>query len=162
VTAAVLFAGVGAYRFWPTKPAPVIAIDLQARGSELAATWDQKGEVRERLQSARLIFRDGEKEQTIDLTRNFTPQGRVVLRPTAANLAVSLDVRYSGLSPVTGGATYIGFVPGSGLVAPRSAASAEAGETTAKATKSTKKAGPRRRPARVRTTAKASELNPQP
>lgn len=162
VTAAVLFAGVGAYRFWPTKPVPVIAIDLQARGSELAATWEQKGEVRERLQSAKLIFRDGEKEQTIDLTRNFAPQGRVVLRPTAPNLAVSLDVRYTGVAPVTGGATYIGFVPGSSFVSSRSAASAEASDTPPKATKSTKKAGPRRRPARVRATAKASELNPQP
>lgn len=153
VTAAVLFAGVGAYRFWPTKPAPVIAIDLQARGSELAATWEQKGEVRERLQSARLIFREGEKEQTIDLTRTFTPQGRVVLRPAAATLAVSLEVRYAGVPPVTGGATYIGFVPAT-------PSAAEAGDTAAKAPKATKKAGPRRRPARVRSTPRASELNP--
>ena len=156
VTTAVLLAGVGAYRFWPTKPPPVIAIDLQARGGELAATWDQKGEVRERLQSARLLFRDGEREQSIDLTRNFTPQGRVVLRPSAANLAVSLEVRYVGVAPVTGGATYIGFVPATPAIA-------EAAETSSKATpRATKKAGPRRRPARVRTAAKGSELNPQP
>lgn len=154
VTAAVLFAGVGAYRFWPTKPVPVIAIDLQARGSELAATWEQKGEIRERLQSAKLIFRDGEKEETIDLTRTFTPQGRVVLRPKGVNLAVSLDVRYTGMAPVTGGATYIGFTPSTAPAAPEA--------KTAAAPKATKKAGPRRRPARVRTTAKASELNPQP
>jgi hypothetical protein len=61
--------------------------------------------------SATLLIRDGKKEQSLDITRNYTPQGRIVLRPQSRDIVVTLTVKYPGAAPLSRSATYIGFTP---------------------------------------------------
>ena len=105
-------AASGAYFYLhSTKPAPELALDVQSRSGELAATWQQTGIAAQPLQSAALTIQDGESEQTMDLTPNFTPQGRVVLRPRTSTIAVTLNVQYTGGPRLSRATTYVGFDP---------------------------------------------------
>lgn len=102
----------GAFYYSHTsKPTPELALDVQSRAGELAATWQQTGIAAQPLQSAALTIQDGESEQTMDLTSNFTPQGRVVLRPRNSTIIVTLNVQYTGGPRLSRSTTYVGFAP---------------------------------------------------
>ena len=108
---AVIAASGGFYYSHSARPAPQLTLDVQSRSGELAATWQQTGIAAQPLQSAALTIQDGESEQTMDLTPNFTPQGRVVLRPRNSTIAVTLNVQYTGGPRLTRSTTYVGFAP---------------------------------------------------
>jgi hypothetical protein len=112
LSAGVLVAALGVwYLVRAVTPAPNILLDLQSRGAELAVLWEQKDAPATPPQSATLLIRDGKKEQSLDLTRNYTPQGRIVLRPQSRDIIVTLTVQYDGAAPLSRSATYIGFTP---------------------------------------------------
>jgi hypothetical protein len=131
---AALAVVLAALQFWPVKPPPAVSLDLQARQGELTALWDQKGGPAGPPKSATLRIRDGAIEQTIDLTRNFTPQGRIVLRPLSRDIVITINVQYAGIAPISGSATYIGFFSAAGQA-----------DSATNETKGAKKTGPRRR-----------------
>ena len=108
VTAAAAGAG---YQFLSAKPIPELTLDVQSRSGELFATWQQTGIAAQPLQSAALTIQEGESEQTMDLTPNFTPQGRVVLRPRNSTIIVTLNVQYTGGPHLSRSTTYVGFAP---------------------------------------------------
>jgi hypothetical protein len=107
----VLLAG---WYFLGSRPvAPVSPrLDVQAREGEIVAVWDQPpGGPARSVQSAAMIVRQGDKEQRIDLTSNYTPQGRIVVRPKARDIFFTLQVQYVGIPPVSASAVYLGFEP---------------------------------------------------
>lgn len=95
----------------PPAPAPALVLDLQSRDSELTATWEQASVPADQLQSASLLVSEDGKEKTIDLTRRYTPKGRLVLRPTGRDIILTLNVQYRGSSPISDTAIYVGFRP---------------------------------------------------
>ena len=109
--AATLAVVGGAWYYTASRPPLALAIDLQARDGELTALWEQSGTSRPSLQSATLVIREGNKEQTLDLTRSYTPKGRVVIRPSARDVVLTLNVQYAGATPLSRTAVYLGFVP---------------------------------------------------
>lgn len=108
---AVLAVAGAVYYLKSAQSIPELTLDVQSRSGELAATWQQNGVATQPLQSAALTIQDGEGEQTMDLTPNFTTQGRVVLRPRASTIVVTLNVQYTGSPRLSRSTTYVGFDP---------------------------------------------------
>lgn len=102
----------------PGAPPPVLALELQALDSELSATWSQSSVPPEQLQSASLLVSEDGKEKTFDLTRRYSPKGRLLLRPTGRDVIVTLNVQYRGAAPISNTAIYVGFRPRSATPAP--------------------------------------------
>lgn len=96
----------------PAVPPPTLALELQARDYELAATWEQSSVPADQLQSASLLVSEDGKEKTIDLTRRYSPKGRLVLRPVGRDVILTLNVQYRGAPPISNTAIYVGFRPG--------------------------------------------------
>lgn len=96
----------------PAAPPPVLALELQARDSELTASWEQSSVPAEQLQSASLLVTEDGKEKTIDLTRRYSPKGRLIIRPTGRDVILTLNVQYRGAAPLSNTAIYVGFRPG--------------------------------------------------
>ena len=96
----------------PAAPPPALALELQARDSELTAIWEQSSVPAEQLQSASLLVTEDGKEKTIDLTRRYSPKGRLILRPTGRDVILTLNVQYRGVAPLSNTAIYVGFRPG--------------------------------------------------
>ncbi|MBI2687989.1 MAG: hypothetical protein HYX27_16900 [Acidobacteria bacterium] len=112
VSAFAIVAIAAAIQFWPivlTNPGPNLALDLQSRNGELIAAWEEKTGSTEPLQSATITIKEGDKAQTIDLAPNYTPKGRIVLRPQSRDVIVTLNVQYANSEMVSRAATYIGF-----------------------------------------------------
>ncbi len=107
----VLTLGCAAYSFWPEKPSPSLSLDLQSRPGELVASWQESDTPDVDPESASLTVREAGKDQVIDLTRTYTPQGRLVVRPRTRDIVVTLTVRYPGSAPLVRSATYLGFLP---------------------------------------------------
>jgi hypothetical protein len=95
----------------PALPPPALALDLQARDTELTARWEQSSVPAEQLQSASLLVSEDGKEKTIDLTRRYSPKGHLVIRPTGRDVIVTLNVQYRGVAPLSNTAIYVGFSP---------------------------------------------------
>jgi hypothetical protein len=96
----------------PAAPPPALALELQARDSEITAIWEQSSVPAEQLQSASLLVTEDGKEKTIDLTRRYSPKGRLILRPTGRDVILTLNVQYRGVAPLSNTAIYVGFRPG--------------------------------------------------
>jgi len=111
LASSVTAAGFCAYLFWPSTRPATLDIDLQSRAGELTAHWQQSGAPKGAPQAATLTIRDGGKEEVRDLLPQFTPEGRVTLRPRSADVVVTLRVQHAGQPPVVRAATYIGFAP---------------------------------------------------
>ena len=95
----------------PAGPPPTLTLELQARDSELTAIWEQSSVPAEQLQSASLLVTEDGKEKTIDLTRRYSPKGRLILRPTGSDVILTLNVQYRGAAPLSNTAIYVGFRP---------------------------------------------------
>jgi hypothetical protein len=95
----------------PGKPARALTLDLRSRAGELTAVWEQQAAPDAELKFASLSILDGSKEQTMDLTRNYTPQGRITFRPQSRDVVFTLRVQYAGEPLLSRAATYTGFVP---------------------------------------------------
>ena len=95
----------------PGAPPPVLSLDLQALDSELSATWAQSSVPPEQLQSASLLVSEDGKEKAFDLTRRYSPNGHLLLRPTGRDVIVTLNVQYRGAAPISNTAIYVGFRP---------------------------------------------------
>ena len=54
----------------------------------------------------------------IDLTPNYTSQGRMTVRPASPDVIVTLRVQYANMPLLSRSATYLGFVPSPPPVAP--------------------------------------------
>ena len=54
----------------------------------------------------------------IDLSRNYTSQGRITIRPASPDVIVTLRVQYANMPLLSRSATYVGFVPSPPLVTP--------------------------------------------
>lgn len=106
-----LVAAVVVLLMQPDKPARSLALELQSRGNELTAIWNQQVAPEVELQFATLSILDGSKEQTMDLTRNYTPRGQITIRPQDRDVVFTLRVKYAGEPLLSRGATYTGFVP---------------------------------------------------
>jgi hypothetical protein len=125
-----LAVAAGAIAYWPARTAPGLSLDLESRNGELAAVWEQQGTPKEPLQFALLSILDGNKEQTMDLTRSYTSKGRVTVRPRASDVVLTLRLQYAGLPPVSRSATYVGFVPVPEVVVPPPVATPEPARPT--------------------------------
>lgn len=95
----------------PGKPERALTLELQSHAGELTAVWDQQMAPEAELKFASLTILDGPKEQTMDLTRNYTPHGRITIRPQARDVVFTLRVQYAGEPLLSRAATYTGFVP---------------------------------------------------
>ena len=102
----------------PAGPPPALTLELQARDSELTAIWEQSSVPAEQLQSASLLVTEDGKEKTIDLTRRYSPKGRLILRPTGRDVILTLNVQYRGAAPLSNTAIYVGFRPRRAAPAP--------------------------------------------
>jgi hypothetical protein len=95
----------------PSKPERALSLELQSNAGELIAVWDQQIAPEAQLKFATLSILDGAKEQNMDLTRNYTPHGRIITRPQSRDVVFTLRVQYAGEPPLSRAATYTGFVP---------------------------------------------------
>ena len=112
--ALALAAVLGVALLQPGKPARSLALALQSHNAgELTAVWEQQIAPEAELKFATLTILDGTKEQTMDLTRSYTPHGRITVRPQSRDIVFTLRVQYVGEPLLARGATYAGFVPGS-------------------------------------------------
>lgn len=110
-TALGLVLATGFFLGWPSKPLPVLSLAVESRAGELTAIWEQKNAPDAQLQLATLSVMDGKDEQSMDLTRNYTPRGRITVRPRSRDVVFTLRVQYAGEPVLSRGATYLGFVP---------------------------------------------------
>jgi len=122
----LLFASVGviaamAVVFWRpdnAPPPPGLSLDLQSHAGELTAAWKQETTPAQKVQFATMSILDGGNERTMDLSRNYTSQGRITIRPASPDVIVTLRVQYANMPLLSRSATYVGFVPISSPVAP--------------------------------------------
>jgi hypothetical protein len=99
---------------WPVRaeadatPPPRLTMGVRAKGGDLRVTWRESGEaVAARLESAALIIREGQREETVDLGDEYQPEGGLTLQTDAWEVVVSLRVRRAGRPVALQTVTYI-------------------------------------------------------
>jgi hypothetical protein len=78
---------------------------------ELGLRWKATSPSKEPVHLALLTVREGYYERTIDLTTQFSPEGRITVRPQEPDVSVTLRIHRKGERPLTRTITYLGFEP---------------------------------------------------
>ena len=99
---------------WPgiaeadATPPPRLAMGVRDKGGDLRVTWRESGEgAAARLESAALLIREGQREETIDLGDAYEPEGGLTLQTDAWEVVVSLRVRRAGRPVAMQTVTYV-------------------------------------------------------
>jgi hypothetical protein len=103
-------AGLTAWMILAAAEAPQsrVALDLQGVGDSLQVQWRENtpGDTGA-LQSAALVVRQGQKEETLDLIDNYGPEGQLSVPLRAQEVVISLRVRRAGQAATMRTITYI-------------------------------------------------------
>jgi hypothetical protein len=96
----------------PQRPTPDLALELKSRPGELTAVWTERNVGDREMKSAAVSIQDGLQEKTLDLTRTYTPNGQLTVRPRGRDVVLTLTVDYTDGLRISRSATYVGFLPG--------------------------------------------------
>jgi len=108
--ACLAMAGLTAWMILAAAEAPQsrVALDLQGVGDSLQVQWRENptGDTGA-LQSAALVVRQGQEEETLDLMDNYGPAGQLSVPLRAQEVVISLRVRRAGQAATMRTITYI-------------------------------------------------------
>lgn len=98
--------------FLEAEPAS-LELSLQGAGETVQVQWREKSHSGPgRLQSAALVVRQGQREETLDLMDQYGPEGQLAVPLEADEVVISLRVRRAGQAAATQTATYVSPGPG--------------------------------------------------